>query len=88
MTMQFLNEYEVEALVAVGSPDPIVDRARGTLALYMDWMNNNSDGWVYWTAGRKSAAAMQEIALEQRPATEANYKRALATIRRRMNSIT
>lgn len=86
--MQFLNEYEIEALLAVSSGDPIQDKARGTLALYMDWMNDNSDGWVYWTAGRRSAAAMQEIALGTKPATEANYRRALATIRRRMNSIT
>ena len=60
--MMFMNEYEItEAQTIFSEETPNLKRAAHTLALLMEWTNQNSDGWPYWAKPTRAAAKLMNI---------------------------
>lgn len=59
----FVNEYEIQRWVETFDPQdtPKLHRAARALRALMEWTNQNSDGWAYWTKAHKPAAKLIEL---------------------------
>jgi len=84
--MRFMNEWDIQRVVAVYDRHPILGPASKTLESLKNWTNENSDGWAYWPKPCRAAAKLMEL-LERDPrygeavVTEAEYKAALRPIK-------
>lgn len=92
--MPFINEYEAEDLELTWRSHPVMAPATRTLWNLIDVVNENSDGWAYWTKPQKAAArlmAMIDAASKARYSREgtpsdddlmAAYRRCIPTLKR------
>lgn len=68
--MKFMNEYDLEEAVDRFSNDVTPNRGRVAQTVYalMQWTNQNSDGWPYWSkpvqAARKALELIDPITWE------------------------
>lgn len=62
--MTFCNNYEVEEMADVFKHDPILGPGAKYLADYAEIINDNSDGWAYWTHGRKCSDTLSTMLSE------------------------
>ena len=65
--MMFMSEHEVENIVHRIDPDDTPNLAAGAqvLSTLVDWANENSDGWPYWTKPCRAARNLMEILHER-----------------------
>jgi hypothetical protein len=57
-----LNEYEIDrALEVVGQYTPVFLPYVKFLSDWRDIVNQNSDGWAYWSAGTRPAAKLEDL---------------------------
>lgn len=92
----WMNEMEINEAASLLRHKPVYGPAAIYLQDYMYLVNENSDGWPYWSAGSKAADSLSAIVQEGmhllRPwgayrdtkatATEADVKKAVARIKR------
>ncbi len=88
--MLFMNEWEVQDAVAMHRGKPIIGEATELLRKFVDLVNENSDGWPYWSAGPKAAKKLMELIQSQDirgrsvappKLTEADLKKAVTPIK-------
>lgn len=64
-----LNEWDVENGVhdaAIHSNRmPVYQEAAVRLERFVNWVNQNSDGWPYWRPANRAAVKLQEVVNEQ-----------------------
>lgn len=59
-----LNEYDVDDAQRKAAADfhrPNLQAAVLTLARFVEWTNENSDGWAYWSLPSNAAKRLQEL---------------------------
>lgn len=86
--MMFLNEYEIEEMKLRLDPTDTPNLAAGAQALYllMQWTNENSDGWPYWSLPAKAAHRLMELLqaadrFDPRDCSEAELRKACTPIK-------
>lgn len=60
-----MNQYDIELLAQNSHACPNVQRAVGLLYRLMQYVNNNSDGWAYWSPPSKASAKLQALLKER-----------------------
>lgn len=72
-----MNEYDIDEARQLLATDPVMGPAAKYLYDYKELINENSDGWPYWLAGRKCSddlASLVDGAMKQaRYGREGNY---------------
>lgn len=58
---QFYNTCEVDDFVRTFQNDPVLGPGANYLSEYRDIINENSDGWAYWSHGRKCSDSLSEL---------------------------
>jgi hypothetical protein len=59
--MLYMNEHEVHEMARLYYGHPILRPATQTLGALVDWTNDHSDGWPYWSKPCRAARALQEL---------------------------
>jgi len=83
--MLFMNEYEIDEAVSYWQNHPLLGPASKLLAALRDIVNQNSDGWAYWSPPVRAAKMLQELLQAARrgeQVTETEFKKALPPIKR------
>lgn len=78
--MLFMNEYEVVSAQQRYFDHPVLGPATSTLANVVEWTNDNSDGWPYWSKPCRAAKRLQEL-IQKGDATVAEYVHALQPLK-------
>lgn len=85
-----MNEYDIDRAVDIANEHfPHLEKYARFLSDWRDTVNENSDGWAYWSAGRRCAdklaellSTMKEAVIEDKPlASEKEFIKALTPIK-------
>lgn len=76
-----MNTWDIDRAMADHAKHPVLGPATRMLGVFRDTVNQNSDGWPYWTAARKAASKLMYLievgdTNRGRTATEAEFKKA------------
>lgn len=56
-----MNQYDIELLARNRHACPNVQKAVGLLYRLLQYVNNNSDGWAYWSSPSQASEKLQEL---------------------------
>lgn len=79
--MTWMNRFDIEDAARRHSGKPVLGKASNFLYSFMEQVDNNSDGWPYWSAPSHAAAKLMDLIQGKVEATEANYKAAMTPIK-------
>jgi hypothetical protein len=63
--MLFMNRDEVSDAAQLHAGKPIIGEATALLARFVELIDDNSDGWPYWSKGPKAAKKLMELIQSQ-----------------------
>lgn len=76
-----MNEMDIAAAVHRHRGHPVLARATKLLEQFKDIVNENSDGWPYWSPAPRAAKKLMELIQKPDTATEVAFKKALTPIK-------